>query len=95
MISKLLYKELRLAAHPTMYIFTLLGALVLVPAYPYGLVFMFGSLAPSITFMYCRETRDMYYDLLQTYLHYAFPDLVEAPARQITRSAARITGAMS
>ena len=64
MISKLLYKELRLAAHPTMYIFTLLGALVLVPAYPYGLVFMFGSLAPSITFMYCRETRDMYYTLL-------------------------------
>ena len=37
----LLYKELRLAAHPNLFVFTLLGALVIVPAYPYGMVFLF------------------------------------------------------
>lgn len=63
-MCNLLYKELRLAAHPTLYIFTLLGALVLVPAYPYGVVFMFGCLAPYITFMYGRETNDVYFTAL-------------------------------
>lgn len=64
MISNLLYKELRLAAHPNLYIFTLLGVLVIVPAYPYGMVFLFGCLAPFITFMYGRETNDIYYTSL-------------------------------
>lgn len=63
-MSKLLYKELRLAAHPNLYVFTLLGALVLVPAYPYGMVFMFGCLGPFITMNYCRETNDLYYSAL-------------------------------
>ena len=56
-----LYKDLRLAAHPTLYIFVLLGALVTVPSYPYSLVFFFGCLAPFITMMYGRETNDIYY----------------------------------
>ncbi len=60
----LLYKEFRLAAHPTLYIFPLLGALVLVPSYPYGVVFLFGCLAPYITFMYGRETNDIYFTAL-------------------------------
>jgi len=60
----LLYKELRLAAHPNLYIFTLLGALVIVPAYPYGMVFLFGCLGPYISFMYGRETNDIYYTSL-------------------------------
>lgn len=64
MISNLLYKELRLAAHPNLFIFTALGALVIVPAYPYGMVFLFGCLAPFITFMYGRETNDIYYTSL-------------------------------
>lgn len=64
MISNLLYKELRLAAHPNLYIFTLLGVLVIVPAYPYGMVFLFGCLAPYLTFMYGRETNDIYYTAL-------------------------------
>lgn len=61
---KLLYKELKLAAHPNLFIFTLLGLLVIVPAYPYGMVFMFGCLGPYITFMYGRETNDIYYTSL-------------------------------
>ena len=60
----LLYKELRLAAHPNLFIFTFLGVLVIVPAYPYGMVFIFGCLAPFITFMYGRETNDIYYTAL-------------------------------
>lgn len=64
MISNLLYKELRLAAHPNLFIFTSLGVLVIVPAYPYGIVFLFGCLAPFITFMYGRETNDIYFTSL-------------------------------
>lgn len=64
MMFNLLYKELRLAAHPNLFIFTLLGALVIVPAYPYGMVFIFGCLGPYITFMYGRETNDIYYTSL-------------------------------
>ena len=60
----LLYKELRLAAHPNLFVFTLLGVLVIVPAYPYGMVFLFGCLAPYLTFMYGRETNDIYYTAL-------------------------------
>src|SRR5690554_2354432 len=63
-MSKLLYKELRLAAHPNLYVFTLLGALVLVPAYPYGMVFMFGCLGPFIAMGYARETNDLHYTAL-------------------------------
>ena len=64
MIYNLLNKELRLAAHPNLFIFTFLGVLVIVPAYPYCMVFMFGCMAPFITFMYGRETNDIYYTAL-------------------------------
>lgn len=55
----LLYKELRLAAHPTSIVFAFLGCLVLVPAYPYSVIFLFGCLAPYITFVNARETNDL------------------------------------
>ena len=57
----LLYKEMRLAAHPTSIIFSFLGCLVLVPAYPYIVILMFGCLAPYITFLNARETNDAWY----------------------------------
>ena len=57
----LLYKEIRLAAHPTSIVFAFLGCLVLVPAYPYSVIFMFGCLAPYITFLNARETNDIWY----------------------------------
>lgn len=60
----LLYKELRLAAHPSMYIFLFMGALVLIPAYPYGVVFFFGMLGIFQSMMYGRETRDIYFTAL-------------------------------
>ena len=58
---KLLYKELTLAAHPTSIVFAFLGCLVIVPAYPYTVIFMFGCLAPYLTFMNARETNDAWY----------------------------------
>lgn len=63
-MTDLLYKELRLAAHPSLYIFLCMGALVLIPAYPYGVVFFFGCLGLFQTFMFDRETRDVFYTAL-------------------------------
>ena len=57
----LLYKEMRLVAHPTSIVFAFLGCLVLVPSYPYSVIFMFGCLAPYITFLNARETNYVWY----------------------------------
>lgn len=57
----LLYKDIRLAAHPTSIVFAFLGCLVLVPAYPYSVIFLFGGLAPYLTFLNARETNDAWY----------------------------------
>lgn len=64
MISNLLYKELRLAAHPNLFIFSLMGALVLIPAYPYTMVFVFSCIGVYVSFMYGRETNDIYFSAL-------------------------------
>lgn len=60
-MMKLLYKELRLTAHPSSIAFAFLGCLVIVPAYPYSAIFLFGCLAPYITFVNARETNDAWY----------------------------------
>ena len=60
-MTTLLYKEMRLAANPTSIVFAFLGCLVLVPSYPYSVIFMFGCLAPYITFLNARETNDAWY----------------------------------
>ena len=64
MCRNLLYKELRLAAHPSLFVFMAMGALVLIPAYPYGVVFFFGTLGIFQSCMFDRETRDIYYTAL-------------------------------
>lgn len=63
-MKSLLFKEIMLSAHPTSIVFVLLGCLVLVPAYPYSVIFMFGCLAPYITFLNGRETNDAWYTAL-------------------------------
>lgn len=60
----LLRKELCLAAHPSMYVFLFMGALVLIPAYPYGIVFFFAALGIFQSVIYGRETRDIYFTVL-------------------------------
>lgn len=57
----LLYKELRLSAHPTLYIFILLGSLVIIPSYPYSTILIYGYLAPFITFTNARENNDAFF----------------------------------
>ena len=54
-MSKLLYKEWRLAVHSVVYLFLLIGALLLVPAYPYGMIFFFGCLGLYFTSQFARE----------------------------------------
>ena len=63
-MKNLLFKELRLAAHPTLFVFTALGVLVIVPNYPYGAIFLFGCLATFISFQYGRETNDVYFSAM-------------------------------
>lgn len=63
-MSKLLYKELRLAVHPSLFIFLFMGALVLIPGYPYSMMFFFGMLGIFQSLMYARETRDIYFTAL-------------------------------
>lgn len=60
-MTTLLRKEIRLVAHPTSIVFAFLGCLVLVPSYPYSVIFMFACLAPYITFLSARETNDAWY----------------------------------
>ena len=60
-MTTLLRKEIRLVAHPTSIVFAFLGCLVLEPSYPYSVIFMFGCLAPYITFLSARETNDAWY----------------------------------
>jgi len=63
-MSDLLYKELRLAAHPSLFIFMCMGALLLIPAYPYSVMFFFGCLGLFQSAMFDRETRDVFYTAL-------------------------------
>ena len=60
-MTALINKELRLCAHPTSIVFSFLGCLVIVPAYPYTVIFMFGCLAPYLTMLNARETNDAWY----------------------------------
>lgn len=63
-MSKLLVKEWTLAAPAVDVMFVLLGALVLVPAYPYGMVFFFGMLAAFFSCQFARENADIFYTML-------------------------------
>lgn len=60
-MSKLLYKEWHLAVHSVVYLFLLIGALLLVPAYPYGMIFFFGCLGLYFTSQFARENADAFY----------------------------------
>lgn len=61
---KLLKKELRLAMHPTAIIFLFLSAMVMIPNYPYYVVFFYMSLAVYFICLTGRENHDITYSLL-------------------------------
>lgn len=64
MISNLLKKDFVLSAHPTLYMFMIIGALILVPAYPYGMVFFFGCLGLYFSTLNARENNDIFYSAI-------------------------------
>lgn len=60
----LLRKELRLSLHPTAPLFLLLSAMLLIPNYPYLVVFFYTTLAIFFTCLTGRENQDVTYTLL-------------------------------
>lgn len=72
---RLLTKELRLALHPTAPIFLLLSAMLMIPNYPYLVVFFYTGLAVFFTCLTGRENHDIDYTML---LPVAKRDIVRA-----------------
>lgn len=64
MIRCLLRKEFSLAAHPTAPMFLALSAMLLIPNYPYYVVFFYTALALYFTCLWGRENNDVVYSLL-------------------------------
>lgn len=60
-MKNLLYKEFKLAAHPTIYIFLAFGAMLLIPSYPYYVAFIYTCLAIFFVFLSGRESKDVFY----------------------------------
>ena len=63
-MGKLLKKELRLALHPTAPIFLLLSSMLMIPNYPYLVVFFYTELAVYFTCMTGRENHDIDFSML-------------------------------
>lgn len=57
----LLYKEFRLAAHPTSFLFLMFGAMLLIPSYPFYVAFFYPCLAVFFVFIGGRENKDIFY----------------------------------
>lgn len=63
MLKNLLRKEILLAMHPTAPIFLGLSAMLLIPSYPYYVVFFYTTLSVFFTCMNGRENHDVFYTL--------------------------------
>ena len=63
-MKALLYKEFRLVCHPMTPIFCLFGVMVLIPNYPYTVIFFYVMLGLFFTFLNMREQKDIYYSAL-------------------------------
>ena len=63
-MKHLLYKELRLALHPTAPLFLCLSAMLLIPNYPYYVIFFYTCLGVFFLCLNGRETQDLFYSML-------------------------------
>ena len=63
-MKQLLYKEFKLALHPTAVIFLALSAMLLIPNYPYYVTFFYTCLGVFFICLNGRENRDIYYSML-------------------------------
>lgn len=64
MLKQLLRKEFRLALHPVNVIFLALSAMLLIPNYPYYVVFFYTSLGLFFACLTARENHDVEYAML-------------------------------
>ena len=60
-MKALLYKELKLALHPTTYLFMAIGAMLMIPSYPYYVAFVYTCLSIFFIFLSARENKDIFY----------------------------------
>lgn len=74
-MGNLLKKELRLALHPTAPIFLLLSSMLMIPNYPYLVIFFYTGLAVFFTCLTGRENHDVVFTML---LPVAKKDVVKA-----------------
>ncbi|MCI1952394.1 MAG: ABC-2 transporter permease [Clostridiales bacterium] len=63
-MKNLIYKEIKIALHPTAPLFLLLSALLLIPNYPYEVIFFYTCLAVFFHCLSGRENHDIEYSLL-------------------------------
>ena len=63
-MKALLYKQLRLVCHPMTPVFCLFGIMVIIPNYPYTIVFFYVTLGLFFSFLNMREQKDIYYSAL-------------------------------
>jgi hypothetical protein len=64
MMMNLLYKEFKLSVHPTCYIFLSLAAMMLIPNYPYYVIFFYETLGLFFLFMAGNATNDIFFTTL-------------------------------
>ncbi|OAA90963.1 ABC-2 transporter permease [Clostridium coskatii] len=62
-MKKLLKKEIFLSMHPTAPIFIILSTMLIIPNYPYYVVFFYTGLAVFFTCLNGRENNDVFYTL--------------------------------
>ncbi len=62
-MKNMLYKEFKLAMHPTAIIFLSLSAMLLIPNYPYYMIFFYTTLAIFFTCLSGRENHDIFYSM--------------------------------
>ncbi len=63
-MKDLIYKEFKLALHPTSAIFLTFAAMLLIPSYPYYTAFFYTGLGIFFTCLTGRENHDIYYTCL-------------------------------
>lgn len=63
-MNNLVYKEWKLAIHPTGYIFLLMGAMLLIPHYPYFVAFFYQTLGIFFMFMSGNTNNDVFFTTL-------------------------------
>jgi hypothetical protein len=60
-MKELLFKEFKLALHPTTYLFLALGMMLLIPAYIYYVAFVYTCLSIFFLFLSARENKDTFF----------------------------------